>query len=337
MSNNILVTGGGGFLGLEIVKQLLDKGHKVTSLSRNHYDQLEKLGVKTIKADLTKKEDIENLDFSIYDCVFHVAALAGVWVDYNSFYCINYIGTRNLVDKCLSDNVSRFIYTSTPSVVFGEDDIVNGDESLDYPEKYYTHYAKTKSMAENYVKEKSNENFLTISIRPHLIWGEGDPHLIPRLKEKARSGRLKVVGDGENLVDVIHVSNAAHAHILAMESLVKKTDLSGNAYFVGQERPVNMWHFLNQILEVYKIDKIEDKISFSIAYYIGFVLEILYRIIGIKSPEPPMTRFIALQLAKSHYFSHAKAKNDLGYSPLISVEEGLLRLKEEYQKVEAFK
>ena len=337
MANNILVTGGGGFLGLEIVKQLLDKGHKVTSLSRNHYESLEVLGVKTLKVDLTNTEEISKLDLKQFDCVFHVAALAGVWGSYDSFYNINYMGTKNLVDKCLEDQVSKFIYTSTPSVVFGDDDILNGDESLEFPSKYYTHYAKTKSMAESYVKAKSSNSFLTISIRPHLIWGEGDPHLIPRLKEKARSGRLKIVGDGDNMVDIIHVSNAAHSHILAMESLSDRPELSGNSYFVGQERPVNMWHFLNQILEVYKIEKIEDRVSFSIAFYLGFVFEVIYKIIGIKSPEPPMTRFIALQLAKSHYFSHAKAKCDLGYSPILTIEEGLLKLKEEYLKIETIK
>jgi nucleoside-diphosphate-sugar epimerase len=328
---NILVTGGGGFLGTTIVKQLLDKKYNVTSLSRNSYTHLEELGVPTIQIDLGDTEKVNKLDLSGFDAIFHVAALAGVWGRYETYYNINYLGTKNLVDKAIEDGVEHFIYTSTPSVVFGDDDILGGDESIEYPSKYYTHYAKTKAMAESYLRDNSTDTFKTISIRPHLIWGEGDPHLIPRLREKAKQGKLRIVGNGDNLVDVIHVSNAAAAHLNALDALSQNSSLSGNAYFVGQENPVNLWEFINQILNVYKINPVESYISFKLAFIIGFVFEKVYLLFGIISPEPPMTRFISLQLAKSHYFSHAKALEDLNYTPVVSIKEGLLKLKAEYE------
>ncbi len=329
---NVLVTGGGGFLGTEIIKQLKDKGHAVTSVSRNQYPHLANLGVKSIQADLSK----EAMDLSDYEAVIHTAAKAGVWGKYDEYYQSNYVATEKLVDQAKKDGVKYFIYTSSPSVVFGKEDIENGDESLDYPKKFYAHYAKTKALAEKYTLEASTSEFQTVAIRPHLIWGEGDPHIVPRLIMKARSGKLKRVGDGENLVDVTHVKNAALAHILALEALASGKELGGNSYFIGQERPVNLWSFIDDILVRAGAEMVNDSVSFKTAYSAGLVFEKLFGMAGISSPEPPITRFVALQFAKSHYFSHDKAQRDFGYSPVVSIEEGLSQLfegKRERRKV----
>lgn len=320
---NVLVTGGGGFLGGHIIRVLLKRQYTVTNLSRNLYPELEEIGVKTIQLDLCEENKVNQLDLSSFDAIFHVAALAGVWGKYEKYYSINYLGTKNLMNKAILDKVKHFIYTSTPSVVFGRDDIRNGDESLCYPDHYLTAYAKTKSMAEELILNQTEIN--TVALRPHLIWGPGDPHILPRLKEKARLGRLKRVGQGDNLVDVIYVENAAKAHVDALEGLIKNSALSGNAYFIGQEDPVNLWDFINTLLTKSKLEPIESSISYKNAYRLGYVLEKIYKFIGITKPEPPMTRFVATQLAKNHYFSHAKAKNDFGYVPSITTSEGLRR------------
>lgn len=327
MKTKALVTGAGGFLGSQIVKDLLKKDIEVFGLARNHYPEIAALGVHFIQCDLTLKDEVNKLDLREFDVIFHTAAKAGVWGSYDKFYKINFEGHKNLLDKAIEDKVKYFIYTSTPSVVFGSEDIVMGDESMEYPKKYYTHYAQTKAQAEKYTHSKAQEGSIkAISIRPHLIWGKGDPHLIPRVLEKAKKGRLKVVGDGNNFVDVIHVKNASHAHLLAYEALKDNPSLSGNVYFVGQEREVNLFHFLDEILKRKNLNTIDSQISFKLAYRLGFFFEIVFKFLGIESPEPPMTRFIAMQLAKSHYFSHAKAKRDLGYGPIISIEEGLEEL-----------
>jgi len=321
----VLVTGGGGFLGTHIIKQLLSDGHQVVSLSRNIYPHIEELGVSSLSCDLSKADDVNHLDLEGFDAVIHTAALAGVWGDKLKYENINFVGSINLLKKAQEDKVRYFIYTSSPSVVFGKEDLQAANEDLAYPNYYYTDYARTKAMAEKEILKASCDDFMTLSIRPHLIWGPEDPHLIPRILSKAKEGKLKRVGDGENLVDIIYVENAAFAHVQALKALFAGKRIGGNAYFVGQERPVNLWQFINEILAAHKLDTVKDSISFKMAFRLGYVFEILYRFLGIIKPEPPMTRFIALQLAKNHYFSHDKAKNDFNYYPMISIEEGLKR------------
>lgn len=318
----VLVTGGGGFLGTEICKQLIEKGHEVFSVSRNHYPHLDHMGVKGLQADLSKGP----LDLASFDAIVHSAAKAGVWGKYEDYYNSNVLATKNLIDQAKAAGTKYFIYTSSPSVVFGKDDIENGDEGLPYPKKFYTSYAKTKAMAEEYALNSSDEGFQVVSIRPHLIWGEGDPHIVPRLILKARENALKRVGDGENLVDVTHVKNAALAHVKALEALYSGKELGGNCYFIGQERPVNLWHFIDDILLRAGLPPVGSSVSYTSAYLAGLFFEKVFGLAGISSPEPPVTRFVALQFAKSHYFSHQKAKEDFGYEPVISIEEGLASL-----------
>ena len=322
--SKIVITGAGGFLGLHIAK-LLSKNndHTIINISRNHHVELDQLGIRTIECDISKKEDVEAIDLTNVEAIFFFFSIAGVWGRRGQYYQVNYLGTVNLVNHAKKSDVPNFIYTSTPSVVFGDQDIVLGDEGLEYPKKYYTDYAYTKSLAEKYVKEQCNSSFKAICLRPHLIWGPGDPHLIPRIITKAKQGRLKMVGEGENLVDIIYVKNAALAHIQAWMALKENPLLSGNCYFIGQERPVNLWDFINQVLALKKVRPVSGYISFNMAYKIGWLMEIIYKFLGIYKPEPPMTRFVAMQLAKSHYFSHAKAREDFGYEPLVSIESGL--------------
>lgn len=321
-------------MGTEICKQLLEAGHEPVSVSRSRYPHLEELGVESYQADLSQDE---NLSLEGFEAIVHCAAKAGVWGPYEEYYQANFKATQNMLMHAQTFGIKYFVYTSSPSVVFGKEDIENGDESLPYPKKFYTSYAKTKAMAEKEVLESNTEGLKTCSIRPHLIWGEGDPHLIPRLIEKARAGKLKIVGNKENLVDVIHVKNAARAHVLALEAMVSGDGASGKSFFVGQEDPVNLWDFINRILFEAGLEGVEDQVSFGFAYSGGFALEKLYALFGIRSPEPPMTRFVALQLAKHHYFSHQLAKDVLGYKPVISTEEGLSGLfwekKEKLRKI----
>lgn len=323
----ILVTGGGGFLGTHIIKELIKNStYIVTNFSRHSYAHLEDMGVPTIKGDLRKKEDVERALDMGFDAIFHVAALAGVWGKYEDYYEINYLGTKFLVEGARERSISRFVYTSTPSVVFNKDDLLGVNEEQPYATDHLNAYAETKTMAEKLVLELNDSmQFLTCALRPHLIWGPGDPHLFPRVIQKGKLGKLKIVGDGENLVDIIYVENAALAHVLAFEHLVPGSRVCGEAYFVGQERPVKLWSFINEILGHVKVEPVIDSIPLDTAYRLGWMLEKVYKFLGIRKPEPPMTRFVALNLGKSHYFSHEKAKRDFGYSPRVTIEEGLKR------------
>jgi nucleoside-diphosphate-sugar epimerase len=319
----ILITGGGGFLGFYIVKLLLKNNYSVVSFSRSKYKYLEELNVPQICGDLTNRDDIKNALEDI-DAVIHTASKVGMNGRYEDFYQSNYVGTKNLVDAMKFLKINKLVYTSTPSVVFGKNDLINADETTPYPRSYLTYYAETKMLAERYVLNNIDHSFMAVSLRPHLIFGPGDQNLVPRVLEAKKKNKLKIIGNGDNLVDVIYVENAALAHLFALNNL--NSLISGNTYFIGQG-PINLWTFTNTILEHYKLEKIEKKIPLWLAYYIGAIIEITLKIFQLHQVHPPMSRFIALQLGKSHYFNHEKALKDLGNFIEFSIPEGIQKLK----------
>jgi nucleoside-diphosphate-sugar epimerase len=327
VKRKILITGGGGFLGTALIKLLKQNAdHEIYSVSRKNYLHLKNEGVSQIQHDLSSAGDLESILPKDIDVVFHTAALAGIWGKKEHFFNINTEGTLKLVDWAKKSGVKQFIYTSTPSVVFGKDDLINVDETTPYPDKHLCHYAASKALAEKYVLQNNSPEMITCAIRPHLIWGPGDPHLFPRIVEKAKQGKLKRVGEGLNQVDIVYVDNAAWAHVLAMEA---GRNAGGKAYFIGQEKPVNLWDFIDTVLKIYSLPKIEESISIMTAYRLGFLFEKIFEFFGINQPDPPMTRFVALNLATSHYFNQENAFKDLGYKPLISIETGLKLIEQE--------
>ena len=316
-----LVTGGGGFVGKAVVKQLLQHGIEVRVIGRNRYPDLENLGVNSYIGNLADEDSIMCACKGV-DVVFHIAALAGIWGPWEDYYTTNILGTENVIRACQVNNVAALVYTSTPSVVFDRKDIVAGDESLPYPSSFLCSYAKSKVRAEKAVLN----NILTPScaLRPHLVWGPSDPHLLPRLLHAGRKKQLKIVGDGTNLVDISYIDNVAHAHLLAVQNLTQEQTAVGQAYFISQGEPVNLWNWINELFELMGVERITKNISYQAAYKIGASFELIYKILGKKN-EPKMSRFLAEQLAKSHYFSCEKASKDLGYNPVVSTEEGLRR------------
>ena len=320
----VLVTGGGGFVGKSIVKMLIERGVVCRVVGRNFYPEIEAMGAESLKGDVSDPVTMIAATRGV-DTVFHVAALAGIWGPWKNYYNSNVLGTKNVLDGCRINKVPRFIYTSTPSVVFNQHDIIEGDESLPYATKFLCNYAKSKEMAEKLVLAANSASLLTCAIRPHLIWGPGDPHLIPRLVESGRKRKLKIVGKGENMVDISYVDNVANAHILASQNLSDTQTAAGNAYFIGQETPVILWDWINSLFSRLNIPEVTFSVSYPAAYGVGGLLECIYHL-SRSQKEPQMTRFLAQQLSKSHYFSHKKAEKDLGYYPVVSTEEGMERL-----------
>lgn len=324
----VLVTGARGFLGKKIVKKLLEKRYQVVAFSRTIDDELKQLPITTISGDITNYDDIYNALKGI-DGVFHVASKVGMWGTKDEFYQTNVLGTEQLIKACINRKVKKLVYTSTPSVVFGKDSLKGVDETTPYPKKYLTHYAETKAQAERLVLEANGQSELvTTALRPHLIYGEDDPNLLPRLALAAKKHRLKMIGLGTNLVDVIYVDNAADSHIKAYEVLCHGSRNEGKAYFIAQERAVNCWEFINQLLEMAGAPKVKRSIPMSLAYAIGAIIEILFTVFKIKKIEPPMTRFIALQLGTSHFFNLSNARNDFGHNPKITIEQSLEIMRE---------
>lgn len=324
-----LVTGGGGFLGGAVVKRLIERGFQVTILNRRRYPEIEKLGATSILADLGDAAKVVEA-CSGMDAVFHTGAKAGFWGDYQDYYLSNVLGTKNVIDGCLKHGVKKLIYTSSPSVAYNDEDAVFINESAPYPEKYLCYYSRTKAEAERLVKAANGRGgLMTVSLRPHLIWGPGDNHLIPRVikaaSEKSSFKRLKMVGDGKNRVDITYIDNAADAHLAAFDALTPGSKACGSVYFISQGEPVVLWDFVNRILKGVGVPPLERRVSYGFAYAAGAVLEGIYSLFRIKS-EPRMTRFLAAQLAHSHYFDISRAKSEIGYEPKVSTEEGLARL-----------
>ena len=323
-SNKILITGAGGFLGSYIARDLVKKGHEVFSFSRTKHDLLTTLGVTQILGDL-KNYDQVKIALSGMDIVMHTAGMVGMWGRYEHFYETNVTGTENILKAMKVLGINKLVYTSTPSVVFAKDSLCGVDESTPYASKYLTHYASTKAMAEKMVLSANSDSFFTVALRPHLIFGVGDTNLIPRIIEAQKKGRLKMVGAGRNLVDVIYVENAATAHVMAMEKLAYNHPIAGKAYFLGQG-PVNLWDFINTVLIRAGQPVVTKKISLNKAYFLGFIIESVLKLFKIYKVHPPMTRFVSLQLGKSHYFNHHNIEHDLGFKPNISIQEGIDRL-----------
>lgn len=319
-----LVTGGGGFLGGAIVKQLVDRGKDVRSFSRNFYPELAQLGVEQIQGDIVDKTAVEQACKGV-ELVFHVAAKPGVWGNYADYYPTNVMGTQHVIDACKKHGVLRLVFTSSPSVVFDGTDMEGVDESVPYPEKFHAHYPKTKAIAEQLVIKAAGKDLMTITLRPHLIWGPKDNHLVPRIIERA--GRLIRVGSGKNRVDTIYIDNAAEAHVLAADRLKENPGLSGKVYFISQDDPVPLWDLVNDILKTAGLPPVKRAIPRKTAWLMGALFEFVYKMFRIRG-EPQMTRFLADELATAHWFDIRAARKDLGYAPTISIKEGLSRLEQ---------
>ena len=320
----VLVTGGGGFLGRAIVSRLVARGDHVRSLARNFYPELETLGIDQIQGDISDSETVAGAceDRTI---VYHVAAKPPPWGGYEDYHQTNVVGTQNIIDACLDQDQSRLVYTSTPSVVHNGRDIEGADESMPYPQKFSSHYAKTKAIAEQLVVKASRNELQTIILRPHKIWGPGDNQILTRLV--ARAKKLKQVGDGKNLIDVTYIDDAADAHILAADKLQENPELSGNIYFISQGEPVLAWYLVNEFLKAAGCRPVKKSVPFRVAWATGALLELIYKILHL-SQEPYITRFLAETVSQSNWFKIDAAKRDLGYAPKISTEEGLRRLEE---------
>ena len=337
-----LVTGGGGFLGGRIVELLLERGATVRVFGRKTYPLLLRKGVECAVGDLRDPAAVEAACDGC-DTVFHVAALAGVWGSRRDYFEINDTGTDHVIRACVAKGVGSLVYTSSPSVVFGDAPISGGDELLPYPARYLAAYPESKAAGEKRVLAANGLplapgaslaaagtckiNYLrTCALRPHLIWGPGDPHLVPRLVEAARSGRLRQVGDGRNRVDITYIDHAAIAHILAAEALRRPvTRVPGNAYFIADREPVQLWPWLESVLNRLGLTVRRPAIPYATARRAGAVLETVHRALPFLG-EPRMTRFVAAQLAMDHWFSHKRAERDFGYRPAVPPELGMNRL-----------
>ncbi|MEU1144512.1 NAD-dependent epimerase/dehydratase family protein [Streptomyces sp. NPDC005863] len=310
----MLVTGGTGFLGRAICHQLLHAGHEVRSLSRSTVRSLVGLGVEQRTVDLRDAGKVHAAARHC-DAVVHCAAKVGTWGTAREFWDINVCGTRHVIDACRAHSISRLVHTSSPSVVFDGSDITGGDESLPYARGHLGSYSQSKQLAEQIVLAANSSDLATTVLRPHLVWGPGDPHLIPALRRHVHGSTITIPGNGENRIDTVHVTDAAVAHRLALQQLTPTSPLAGRPYFITQGSP----HTLNETLTALLTAVLGRPARIRHlprrwAEPLGAGTEFLYRLLRTRS-EPPLTRFVAAELVTSHWFDISAARRDLAYAP----------------------
>lgn len=360
-----LITGGGGFLGQFLVERLISEGWEARTFCRHAHAELATLGVDQRLGDLRSFDDVSRAVEGC-DVVYHVAAFPSIVQDPRPFYETNVLGTKNVLAACLKNKVRKLVYTSTQCVTNTVEPQEGVDESVPFAPTFLGWYQMTKAIAEQFVRAANyapwtddydfggvdlsesrfrslNTKFdirypqrdpyredalMTVALRPHLIWGPRDRNLVPRLLERARHGKLTRVGDGTNMLATIYVENAADAHFLAAKALTPGGPAPGSVYYIAQERPLNCWQWIDDILALVGEPPVKKSISFNTAWTLGTVLEKVYKTFGLKN-EPVMTRFLAAQLAKSYWFNGERAKQEIGYYPKIAIEEGMRRMGED--------
>jgi nucleoside-diphosphate-sugar epimerase len=326
-----LVTGGAGFLGGALARRLRARGDFVRSFSRGAHPELAAEGIEAMQGDLADQRAVSRAVEGC-DVVFHVAARVGGWGPRSEFERVNVDGTRHVIDACRAHGVGRLVYTSTPSVVHTGGDIAGGDESLPYATHFEADYPATKARAEALVLAANDPRLATVAIRPHLVWGPGDNQLLPRLIERARSGRLRTVGDGENRIDATFIDNAVDAHVLAGDRLAPSAACAGRAYFIANDEPRPARVLIEGVLAAAGLPAPRGRVSPRVAWLAGAALELVWTILR-REDEPLLTRFSARQLATAHWFDLSAAKRDLGYAPRVGTDEGLERLRRHLAEV----
>ncbi len=318
----VFVTGGGGFLGSYVVRDLLKEGHEVVSFQRSAHPELLKLGVEVFQGSLTDGDALA-LAMRSCDAVIHIAAKAGVWGAADEYYAVNVTGTERVLKAMEANGIKKLVYCSSPSVVFNGNAFEGEDESVPYGAEWTSVYPTTKALAEQKVLKWGRAGLgKVIALRPHLMWGIGDPHLFPTVIKRVKAGRLRVIGDGKNRVDTTRVENASAAHILALKALDKQSAIN-RAYFISQGEEYLLWDWMNQVFKQINLPPVEKHVPYKLAYGMGAMFECIWKLAGSKK-VPPMTRFVARAMAKSHWFSIEAARKDLGYCPeRFPTEEGV--------------
>ncbi|XP_043912961.1 sterol-4-alpha-carboxylate 3-dehydrogenase, decarboxylating isoform X2 [Protopterus annectens] len=314
-----------------MVERLLERGYIVNVFDIRKGFESEK--VQFFLGDLCKKQDLLPALEGV-TVVFHCASPPPSSDNKQLFYNVNYTGTQTVIQACKEAGVQKLVLTSSASVVFEGTDIKNGQEDLPYAKKPIDYYTETKILQEKDVLKANSpdDNFLTVAIRPHGIFGPRDPQLVPILVEAAKSGKMKfMIGNGKNLVDFTYVDNVVHGHILAAEHLQKDSPLCGKAYHITNDEPVPFWTFMTEMLEGLNYDAPKYSIPYWLAYYLACLVSLLVLLLKpLITLKPTFTPMRVALAGTFHYYSCEQAKRDMGYKPVCSLEEGIRRTVQSY-------
>ncbi len=329
----VVVTGATSLLGRHVVAQLLERGDTVTVVQRG---ASELPGVAEVRCDLgdprwldtgDRKQHPLELALSDQDAVVHLAAKVGVTGRWESYEAVNVRGTKRLLEAAKERGVGRFVHVSTPSVAHAGNSLIGAPAAPANPEHVRGHYARSKALAEQFALSANTQGMRVVALRPHLVWGPGDTQLIQRIVDRAKAGRLALVGNGLALIDTTYVDNAASAIVAGVD---RTEHAAGHALVISNGQPRSVGEIVQRILRAAGLSADLKRVPSSIARGAGTAIEQVWDRLD-KTEDPPMTRFLAEQLATAHWFDQRSTQELLAWRPTVDIGEGFERLAASFQ------
>ena len=324
----VLVTGGSSLIGAGVAAALVTRGDEVVVQQRSHSEALAQLGVRQELGDI-RELDVVLAGSAGCDAVVHLAAKVGVVGDWEDYRSINVDGTRNVLTAAQQHGIGRVVHVSSPSVAHGGEPIIGGGADEPVLGRRRAWYPESKAMAEIDALAAASDDVGVVAIRPHLVWGPGDTQLVGRIVERAAGGRLALVGGGRALVDTTYIDNAVDALVAALDAVAPGAPCSGRAYVVSNGEPRMIRELVEGICRAAGVPFEPKTVSLRVGRSLGAVVERVWPLLR-RDDEPPLTQFLAEQLGTAHWFDPRPARDDLGWSPVVSIDEGLARLADWY-------
>jgi nucleoside-diphosphate-sugar epimerase len=322
----VLVTGGRGLLGSAVVRELAARGHQVTSFQRTTAGH--EPPITEVLGDVTDPSAVA-LAMAGQEAVVHLAARVSMVGPWDEFVRINVEGTRTVLDAAVAAGVRSFVQVSSPSVAHAGEPLVGAEASVASPDHARGSYARSKAQAELLALGYDSPDMAVTAVRPHLVWGPGDTQLVGRIAERARSGRLVLVDDGAALIDSTYVDNAAEAIAQALERCAHP-EVHGQAFVISNGQPRTVAELVGRIAVAAGAQPPTRHVPFAVARAAGAAIERAWVRTG-RPDEPPLTAFVAEQLATAHWFDQRRTWRALDWRPQVGIEEGLARLADWYR------
>jgi nucleoside-diphosphate-sugar epimerase len=321
----IFITGASGFIGGAIAKNLAES-HEILAMSRSEQsdEAIRDLGEHPVRCELGA---VEPEHLAGCDVLIHCAAFVKQWGTREEFWKTTVDGTEQILNAAMRAGVSRFIHIGTEAVLFHGQHMHDLDESMPYPEQTPFLYPETKAAAEKLVLEANQPYFTTISIRPRFVWGPGDKTILPVVKKAIEQGMYMWIDQGRARIVTTHINNVVHAVSLALTR-----GRGGEAYFVTDDEPTTVREFLTTLLETQGVKTTNTSIPSSLARMLGIAIELIWKIFKLKS-EPPLTHFAAAMASSDCTIRIDKARAELGYDPIINIEQGLAEMAEQQNEL----
>jgi nucleoside-diphosphate-sugar epimerase len=324
----VLVTGGSSLIGAGVAAALIARGDEVVVQQRSRSETLGRLGVRQELGDI-RDLDVVLAAAAGCDAIVHLAAKVGVVGDWEDYRSINVDGTRNVLRTAQRRGVGRVVHVSSPSVAHGGEPIVGGGADEPVLGRRRAWYPESKAMAEIDALAAAGDELGVVAVRPHLVWGPGDTQLVGRIVERAATGRLALVGGGRALVDTTYVDNAVDALVAALDAVEPGARCSGRAYVVSNDEPRMIRELVEGICHAAGVPFEPRTVSLRVGRSLVAVVERAWPLLR-RDDEPPLTQFLAEQLGTTHWFDPRPARDDLGWTPVVSIDEGLSRLADWY-------